>query len=274
MRYLPRKDAPIKEETWRVLDQAIVSSARSQLAGRRVLAIEGPFGFGLRTMEMGEHGTEGEAAFAEARAGMTAPRVTAIPLLKASFVLPVRDVAAAEEGRAVLDSGPAAKAAVAVARLEEQLIFQGSRALAVQGLMTARGSQRTKLGDWSKLGQPIEDLVRAASALDAAGFPGPYAAALAPGLYNELFRLYEQSSVTQLEHVRQLLTAGVVKAPALSSGGVVVTAVREFASILLAQDMIAAFVGPSATDYEFVVMESLTPRIVMPETICVLEAGK
>jgi uncharacterized linocin/CFP29 family protein len=274
MRYLPREDAPISGRTWHALDQAVVSSAKSQLAGRRVLEIEGPLGFGFRAMEMGEHTTEGEGRFEEARATMTAPRLAAIPLLQASFTLPIRDVAAAEEGRAVLDCGPAAKAAVAVARLEEQLVFHGSKALGAAGLMTASGSQRTKLGDWSKVGQPMEDLIKAVGTLDAAGFPGPYAAALAPGLYGELFRLYEESNVTQLQHVGQLLTAGVVKAPALTSGGVVVTAVKEFASILLAQDMIAAYVGPSGASYEFVVMESLVPRIVMPESICVLEAGK
>lgn len=104
-----------------------------------MLEVEGPFGFGFRALEMGEHPTEGEARFDDARATMTAPRLAAIPLLQAGFTLPIRDVAAAEEGRAVLDYGPPVKAAVAVARLEEQLVFQGSKALGVAGLMTAPG---------------------------------------------------------------------------------------------------------------------------------------
>jgi len=239
-----------------------------------LLEIEGPFGFGFRSMEMGERSAAGEASFAGARATITATHMVPIPLLQAGFTLPVRDVAAAEEGHALLDVGPVAKAAVACARLEEELVFHGNRALGIEGLLTSPKSAKVMLGDWSKLGQPLEDLVKAAAALDAAGFPGPYAAALAPGLYNELFRIYEHSNVTQLEHVRQLLPAGVVKAPALTTGGVVIAAIREFASILLAQDMLAAYVGPSGANYEFVILESLCPRITMPETICVLQQGK
>jgi uncharacterized linocin/CFP29 family protein len=60
----------------------------------------------------------------------------------------------------------------------------------------------------------------AVTKLDNAGYRGPYALALAPALYNGLFRLYPGSDVSQIEHLRRLCTRGIYKAPI--EGGVLV----------------------------------------------------
>ena len=179
-------------------------------------------------------------------------------------------MAAAEERDNPLDLAQVANAAIACARLEEAVIFQGDKALGIEGLLTVSDASRVKLGDWSKVGQPIEDLIKAVDALGGAGFPGPYAAALAPAPFNALFRVYEDSNLTQMEHVRQMITAGLAKAPTLPSGGLVSAAGKQFASILLAQDMTPAYVGPAGPNYAFVVLESLCARIPVPQAICVL----
>lgn len=274
MRYLPRDAAPFSERMWKLIEEAVVGAASSQLAGRRLLAIEGPLGLGARTLEEQEEPAPAEAAFGEARARMTAPRASAIPTIYAEFSLPIRDIAAVEERGGLPSLSPATQAAIACARMEESLVFHGHRDLGLPGLLTAPGAAKVKLGDWSQLGRPLEDLIQAVGALDAAGFPGPYAAALAPGLYHQLFRIYERGNLTQLQHARQLITAGLVKAPALASGGVVLASERHFASIVVAQDLTPEFVGPRGLDFDFVVLEALAPRIAAPEAICVLEAAK
>ncbi len=274
MRYLPREDAPFSSETWDRIQDAVIGAARSQLAGRRLLPVVGPFGLGARTLEQGERPVEAKAEYAGATATMTAPAAVPVPLLQVEFSLPLRDLAAAEERTGLLELGPAARAGIACARLEDQLLFEGQRKLGIEGLLTAKGAASIALGDWGEVGQPLEDLIKAANALDAAGFPGPYAAALAPPLYNALVRRYQQGNMTQLEHARQLISAGLVKAPALSAGGVVLAAREEFASIYLGQDMALGFIGPAGAEFEFVVLESLCPRIVVPEAVCVLSPGK
>jgi len=274
MRYLPREAAPIGDRVWEMIDQAVIGPAKMQLAGRRLLEIHGPFGLGTRSLDHKERATTAEATFGEARASMSAPHITPIPMISAGFALSIREIAAAEERGSLLDLEAPAKAAIACARLEDQLIFNGNKDLGIDGLLTTPKASRVRLGDWGQLGQPVEDLLKAVSALDAAGFPGPYAAAVAPSLFNALYQRYTEASLTQLEHARQIITSGLVKAPALASGGVVLTAERHFASLVLAQDMTLAFVGPTATDYEFVIVESLAPRITVPEAICVLEVGR
>jgi uncharacterized linocin/CFP29 family protein len=272
MRYLPREDAPIGDRVWSMIEEAVIGPAKMQLAGRRLLDIHGPFGLGTRTLDHKEREIGHEATFGDARARMTAPDTTPIPLIYSRFELAIREVAAAEEKGSLLDLDAPARAAIACARLEDDVIFNGSPDLRIDGLLTAPKASRVQLGDWWQLGQPVEDLIKASNALDAAGFPGPYTAALAPSLYNVLFRRYQETSLTQLEHARLVIAGGIVKAPTLASGGVVLASLRHFASLVIGQDMTPAFVGPAPTGYEFVIMESIAPRITVPEAICVLQA--
>lgn len=48
--------------------------------------------------------------------------------------------------------------------------------------------------------------------LDGKGYRGPYGLALAPSLYNNLFRRYAGSDILQIEHLKRLCTRGIVKA--------------------------------------------------------------
>jgi len=274
MRYLPREDAPFSDLVWGMIDKAVIGAARSQLAGRRLLEITGPLGLGVRSVEQGERAVGGEVTFGSAKAALSAANAQPIPLLHAEFAIPIRDVAAAEERGVQLELRQAVDAAVAAAHLEDSLIFEGHKELGIPGLLNVPGAAGSKVGDWGNVGQAAEDLIAAVNKLDAAGFPGPYAAALAPALYNALFLLYPQGNLTQLDHVRQFITAGLAKAPTLKSGGVVIAAGRQFATIVMGQDMTAAFVGPAAEQYEFAILESLAPRVILPQAVCVLQAGK
>lgn len=272
MRYLPREAAPFGERLWEQIDRTVIGAASSQLAGRRLLEVSAPLGLGVRAIGKLEKPVEGEGSFHGVTATLTSAQTLPLPLLRSQFALSIRDVAAAEEAGNPIDLAGVALAAIATARLEDALVFHGNSTLGVEGLMTAPGAASVGLGDWEQLGQPAEDLIEAATTLGAAGFPGPYAAALAPRLHDALYRVYEDSNLTQLEHARQIITGGIAKAPALRTGGVVVTVGSQFAHILLGQDMTAEFVGPSGADYEFVILEALVPRISVPQAICVLES--
>jgi uncharacterized linocin/CFP29 family protein len=51
-KFLLREDAPIGEALWKLLDSTMVEAAKGYLAGRRILPLEGPFGFGLKAVPM------------------------------------------------------------------------------------------------------------------------------------------------------------------------------------------------------------------------------
>jgi len=149
------------------------------------------------------------------------------------------------------------------------LIFKGTPPM--PGLLTVEGANELKLSPWDEVGAAAEDIIKAVTILDGAGFHGPYSLALAPSRYNLLFRRYPRGNFSELEHVKTMVTKGVFKAPILDSGGVLLASGRQFASIVLGQDMTIGFVGPTGEEIELSISESLAPLVRQPQAICVLK---
>lgn len=259
-KYLAREDAPFGSETWEVLDAAMMEAAKSQLVGRRLLHIEGPFGLGLKVVPLRD---------AEVESGLVASEILPVLLIQKTFTLGVRDLASYEREGIALDTSAVAETAIECARLEDNLIFNG--ALRMPGLLTVKGSNEMKLSAWDEVDAAANDIIQAITALDSAGFHGPYCLALAPDRYNLLLRLYPRGPFSELEHVKTMVTDGVFKAPILQSGGVLLASGRQFASIVLGQDMTIGFIGPAGEEIEFSISESLALRIRQPQAICALK---
>lgn len=266
--YLHRGDAPFADSVWEQIDRAVVETAKSQLSGRRILSTVGPFGLGFKAVPLSDSTADGKTV-----EGVTVSGCGSIPLamLRSDFSLPVRDLVAAEQSGLPLDLGPATKAAIAVARQEDSLIFSGLGPLGGTGLLNTPGSHSVKLKPWKEVGTAAEDVIAAVTELDNAGFHGPYALALAPKLYNLLFRRYAQGNQTELEHIRQVVPDGVVKAPGLPAGGVLIDTSGPFANIVLGQDLVTGFVGPGAGEYQFSVLETIALWVRVPQAVCVLK---
>ncbi len=259
-KYLAREDAPFGPETWEVLDSAMVEAAKSVLTGRRLLHIEGPYGLGLKVVPLQD---------AEVESGLIASRVIPVSLIQMAFTLGKRDLAAYERDGVSLDTTEVAKTAIKCARLEDTLVFKG--APGIPGLLTVEGSNALELSPWDEVGTAAEDVIRAVTTLDGAGFHGPYCLALTPSRYNLLFRRYPRGNVSELEHIRMIVTEGVFKAPVLGSGGVLLASGRQFAAIVLGQDMAIGFIGPVEEKLEFSISESLALLVRQPPAICVLK---
>ena len=268
-KFLNRGDAPLSDKTWEMIDAAAVGAAKSQLSARRILHVEGPYGLGLKSLP-GRDKVAAEGLSSE-NVAMVMSAATPVVGIQSDFRLAARDIAAAEETGVPPDLGEVAAAAIACARQEDALIFNGSKELGVDGLLTAKAAQSFKLKDWAQVGVAAGDVIEAVTKLDAAGFHGPYVLALAPDRYNLLFRRYPQGDATELEHLRLIATDAVVKAPAMRSGGVLMASGRQYASIVLGQDLTVGFVGPSGRDYEFAVSESIALRLLQPAAAAVLK---
>lgn len=257
--FLGRRDAPISAETWKLLDATMIEAAKSQLSGRRLISIEGPFGFGLKAIPLSD---------CEIAEGVTASPVIPVNLVTTSFFLNRRDLAAGGKDP-ILDLDPVASAAIACARKEDGIIFSGIQD--TPGLLGAEGSGSLALTKWDKVGAAADQVIQAVTVLDDAGFHGPYCMGLAPAQYNLLLRRYLQGDGTELDHVRSILGGDVIKAPVLQKGGVLLASGRQYCSLVIGQDMSIGFNGPAGGDaYEFSISESLALLIRAPEAICVL----
>jgi uncharacterized linocin/CFP29 family protein len=260
-KYLARDDAPFGVEVWEALDAAMRETAKAELVGRRLLHVEGPFGLGLKAVALRDR---------EAGSGLLVSEMLPVVLIRETFALGARDLASYEHGGLSLDTGPVAKAALACARREDDLVLVGEAG--VPGLLTAEGVHQQMLSAWDEVGAAAGDLIEAVNTLDEAGFHGPYALALTPQRHNQLYRLYPRGNQSELDHIKTIATGGVYKAPALESGGVLLASGRQYASVVLGQDMSVGYVGPAGDKLEFSISESLTLRVLQPQSVCVLNA--
>lgn len=266
MSYLNRKEAALPERVWKAIEEAAIEAARDRLTGRRFLDLEGPFGVGLTAIELGEDDycrtpKDGEA-------GAIMGRAVAVPMLRRGFRLSIRRVAAHVENGQPLDLKPAEDAAEAVADREEEFIYYGQADRQLPGLLTQAGRQQVDGGDWSAVDRALADVLAGVTLLDEKGYRGPYALALAPPLYNGLFRLYPGTDVLQLEHLRRLCTRGIYKAPI--EGGVVID--PNVGTLILGQDLRAGYTSHDGVYYQLFLSESIVLRIDEPAAICTIGA--
>ncbi|HEX3862139.1 MAG TPA: family 1 encapsulin nanocompartment shell protein [Stellaceae bacterium] len=263
---LNRGQAPFPASIWKAIDEAAAGAARDRLTGRRYLDLEGPFGVGLTAIEVGNDDYCRQPGPDEAGAVMG--RAIPLPMIRKSFRLSIRRVAAHVQNGQPLDLSPAQSAAEAVANREEELIYQGTPSFGLHGLLTIDGRQQIAGSNWSNPEGALQDVLAAATQLDNSGSRGPYALALSPALYNNLFRLYPGSDVIGLEHLRRLCTAGIYKAAI--DGGVLLD--TNAGVLILGQDLSSGYSGQDGVHYQLYVSESIVLRIDDPKAICVINA--
>jgi uncharacterized linocin/CFP29 family protein len=252
------------------IEAAAVAAAKDILTGRRIIDVEGPYGVGLTTLEVGNDDLCREPAPTEASAVVS--RAISVPMIYRRFAISKRRIVAGDEMGQPLNLKPAADAAQAVAAREEEFIYYGQADFRLGGLLTVDGRRSVKAGNWENVDEVLNDVLAAVNELDSRGYRGPYGLALAPALYNNLFRRYAGSDLLQIEHLKRLCTRGIVKA---AIQGCVLVA-RDVGSIVIGQDMQVAHLASDAAHESFAVSESLVLKIEAPDAICTIgaEAGR
>jgi uncharacterized linocin/CFP29 family protein len=264
MEYLNRRMAPFGEDIWKRIDEAAVNAARDILTGRRFLEVDGPYGVGLTSVEVGHDDFCRQPTSEEAGAVMG--RAISVPMLGKELRLSIRRMAAYQDMGQPLNLTPVEDAAEAVARREEEFVYYGQSDFRLQGLLTAEGRAHHEGGDWGNIDQALEDVLAAVNALDARGFRGPYALALSPSLYNGLFRRYAGTDMLQLEHLRRLCQRGVYKAPI--EGCVLID--PRVGKLIVGQDLMAGYIGQNGVHYQLYLSESVVLRLDEPRAICTI----
>lgn len=262
MAYLNRASASFPSALWTHIDNAVAHAARDRLTGRRFLEVDGPYGVGLTSLELGADDFCRQPAPNEA--GAVVSRAIAVPMLRKSFGLSVRRLQGHLEMGLPLDLTPAEDAAEAVAHREEEFIYYGQPEFGLDGLLTVAGRHEIPAGEWGKVEQALDDVLVAVGQLDDEGFSGPYALALSPRRYNTLFRRYEGTDMLQLEHLKRLCELGVYKARI--EGAVVVD--PHVGRIVVGQDMMTGYSAHDGIHYQLFVSESLVLQIDEPKAVC------
>src|ERR1051326_8742297 len=109
--------APFGSELLEKIEAAAVGAAQELLTGRRLLEVEGPYGLGLTTVEVGNDQLCRQPGPNEASAVMS--QAVSVPMLSRRFALSKRHLAAVEDMHQPLNLKVVTDAAQAVALREE-----------------------------------------------------------------------------------------------------------------------------------------------------------
>jgi uncharacterized linocin/CFP29 family protein len=248
------------------IEGAAVSAARDILTGRRILDVEGPYGLGLTDLEVGNDDLCRQPGPGEASAVVS--HALSVPMIYRRFSLSKRRITAHQETGQPLNLKVAEDAGQAVAAREEEFVYYGQPGFHLPGLLTAEGRNNLNGGNWSNVDEVLDNVIEAVNILDGKGYRGPYGLALAPVLYNNLFRRYAGTDLLQIEHLKRLCTRGIVKAAI--EGGVLVA--KEVGSIVVGQDMQVSYLVPDAAHENFTVNESVVLKIEAPDAICTISS--
>jgi uncharacterized linocin/CFP29 family protein len=267
MSWQDREGAPFGQEVWDQIDATARAAADEVRAARRVVDVVGPLGFAARA---GVAEDEAVGDDSEAHAHLHVPRVRALPVIHRTFALGARSVAAREALREPLVLSEAAEAARQIGRAEDRLLFSGNAAAGVRGLVAHEGAIELEAGDWSDPARAADDLFAALARLDAAGRHGPYAVAVAPPRYYQLLRPYPGTSLTPHAQLLPAFAGGIVKAPALQDGAVVVVRSASGPRAVIGQELAAAYDGRDGIFHRISLVESVTLLPGAPASVAVL----
>ena len=246
------------------MEELAVTEARKVLTARRFLPVDGPFGLGYVAAPAGN---DDQRQHASHGATTIISRTIPVPMIFRHFTLSRRRVAAHTEMGQPLDLSALGQATLELAAREEELIYRGDAEFGLAGLCNLESRNHLPGGDWNDVEQVLRDVLSAVTLLDQSHFHGPYALALEPRLYNNLFRRYpEGSDLLQINHLQGLCTNGIFKTDI--AGAVLVA--PEAGTLLIGEDFTVNYTFPDSAHFNFTVRESMVLRIDAPKAICTI----
>lgn len=256
--FLMREAAPLGEEGWKAVDHVVTHIAQKRLVGRRFIELTGPLGIGAQTVPLfGVGATEGIAQ-------VTKRDFLTLQMIQHDFLLTALDIEMAKMQGVGIELGPAAMAAAACARAEDELVLGG--------LLNAQGSKSAKLSDWNEPDGALNDIISATEALVADSFFDPYAIVLSPALYAKTQRIARGMGRLVSKLITDVAEGGMFQSPFLKADqGMIVSLGKQNFDLVVGQDLVTAYLGNEEMDHRFRVLESLALRIKRPGAICTLE---
>ncbi len=264
MDYLRRAFAPLPEAVWKALDESVTRTAQHVLAARRIASFDGPRGWehvGARL------GTMRPCAVPEGKATVCVPDVVMLAEIRADFTIRWSTVEAFERGAPTLDTEPAEAAARELAHAEDLLLLYGEPT--GSGFLASKESPRLRVGDWSKPGQLLADLVDAVALLDGSGIPGPYEAVLSTSGYYTYLKAADEGGYPVSRQLKPVLRA-VHRSPVLKDAGAVFSTRGGDFVITVGGDISVGYREHDRDSVHLMCVETLAGQTMTPQAVCVL----
>jgi uncharacterized linocin/CFP29 family protein len=263
MDLLRRDHAPLSDEAWKAIDQAVTQIAKRTLAARRIATFDGPHGFGHVAVPLG---TASPRPTQEGQAQVSVPDVILLQEIRASFALSWAVLDALERGAPALEADPGEDAAREVAHAEDRLAFYGEPG--GQGFLTSGESPRVAAGDWAQPGQLVGDVLKAVEKVDELGIPGPYELVLPPARYFAYLRA-AQSGYPSERHLRDRIAA-VHRGPMIREAGALFSTRGDDFILTVGGDLSVGYRSHDRDGVLLFCVESVAAQTLTPEAVCLL----
>ena len=266
MSHLLRRQAPITEATWELLDAEARERLAPALAARQLVDFAGPHGWEHSATNLGrtEELTEAVGDGVAARQRRVLPLVE----LRARFSIARSELEDAERGAADIDLDPLAKAARGIATAENAAVFHGWDAAGITGV-DATPNERIELGEDCE--RYPRHVALAVDALREVGVQGPYGRARGPAAPPRGRGTSEHGGDPLVEPMRQTLGGPIVWAPAVQ-GGVVLSLRGGDFLLESGQDLSIGYEGDDGDAVHLYLEESFSFRVATPEAAVALPA--
>ena len=153
-----------------------------------------------------------------------------------------------------------AEAAERVARVEDGAIFNGMPQGGIQGLLEVSPHDPIAV---DTVGDFARAILAAMGAMEKARVNGPYAVALGPALYDEVFAAIEAGYPVARQVSRQVVDGPIVRAPMIE-GGVVMSVRGGDYRLSVGQDLSIGFADRDRDEVELYLTETFTFRVLDP----------
>jgi uncharacterized linocin/CFP29 family protein len=248
---LHRQLAPISDAAWAQIEDEARRTFKRNVAGRRVVDVAGPDGVTLAAVGTGHLlpiDVTADGVIAHAR------EVQPVVELRVPFTVSRAAIDDVERGSQDSDWQPVKDAARKIAFAEDRLVFDGSAAAAITGLLPSSSNAPVPLpADASEVPDAV---ARALTELRLAGVDGPYSLLLSADAYTAVAEATEKGYPI-LNHVARLLGEGeIVWAPALDGGALISRRGGDY-ELRLGQDLSIGYLSHDADNVELYLQESL-----------------
>jgi uncharacterized linocin/CFP29 family protein len=268
MDFLSRDGSPISADLWKAIDDAVVSTAKQILTGRRFISIYGPLGAGIQSINVDNLS---ELEETEVCVSVIKGRTyRQIPLINQDFALLWRDLEYSEQHGLPVDLSSVVQGATQCALKEDELIFLGNDELGYKGLTNEDGVTQLPISDWSEGENPFMDISAGLASFLQNGIVGRKALVVSPKLFAKLQRIQQGTGTTEYERISRMLSGNIFQTPVLKGDkAVLVCAEPQNLDLVIGQDIITSYLETKNLNHYFRIIETLLLRIKRKEAIVV-----
>ena len=259
MDLLKRERAPIIPEAWDAIDNEARRVLKLNLAGRKLVDFNGPYGWEYASVNLGRL----DILENQPVPGVHVGRRQVQPLieLRIPIILDIWELDNIARGAADPNLDPVVVAAEKIARAEDNAIFNGYSEAGISGIIESSTHPPVALPSNAK-GYP-RAIVQAREILREAGVNGPYALALGPRAYNELAQAADDGYPIRKRVEQQLIDGPIVWAPSIE-GGVLLSMRGGDFELTVGQDLSVGYSYHGKQEVELYLTESFTFRVLEP----------